>query len=121
MEPRPSACSFRPRCSGACLVALAAFGLVVGCKPPAHTRSAADIVVVNAAPRCSKLGVVEGVGRDDPHARENALDLAAERGATHVRLDPAHPDLEDGMTSIVTCTMFRCPSSDEVLPPTGYR
>jgi hypothetical protein len=77
-------------------------------------------VLVNAEPRCEKLGVVEGIGGNDERAKADALDQAAERGATHVRLEPAHPDLEDGMTILVTGTLFRCPPSDEVFPPAGY-
>jgi hypothetical protein len=79
------------------------------------------VVVVNSKPRCEKLGVVEGAGGNAQHARADALDQAAERGATHAVLEPAHPDLEDGMTIIVTATVFACPPPDEVFPPTGYR
>jgi hypothetical protein len=79
------------------------------------------VVVVNAKPRCEKLGVVEGAGGNAQHARADALDQAAERGATHAVLESAHPDLEDGMTIIVTATIFACPPPDEVFPPTGYR
>jgi hypothetical protein len=79
------------------------------------------VVVVNAKPRCEKLGVVEGAGGNAQHARADALEQASERGATHVQLESAHPDLEDGMTIIVTATMFACPPPDEVYPPTGYR
>ena len=78
-------------------------------------------MVVNSKPRCEKLGVVEGAGGNAQHARADALDQAAERGATHAVLEPAHPDLEDGMTIIVTVTVFACPPPDEVFPPTGYR
>jgi len=77
-------------------------------------------VVVSAKPRCEKLGVVEGVGGNDRAARADALDQAAERGATHVVLEPAHPDLEDGLTIVATATMFACPSPDEQFPPAGY-
>ena len=93
---------------------------VAGCKPPPSTRSALDLVVVRGEPRCSKLGVVEGVGGNEERAKANALDQAAGQGATHVRLEPAHPDLEDGMTMVVTCTMFKCPPKGEVVPPAGY-
>jgi len=79
------------------------------------------VVVVNSKPRCEKLGVVEGAGGNAQHARADALDQAAERGATHAVLESAHPDLEDGMTIIVTATIFACPPPDEVFPPTGYR
>ena len=79
------------------------------------------MVVVSSKPRCEKLGVVEGAGGNAQHARADALDQAAERGATHAVLEPAHPDLEDGMTIIVTATVFACPPPDEVFPPTGYR
>ncbi len=51
---------------------------------------------------------------------ELSLEQAAERGATHIMLEPAHPDLEDGMTTIVTGTMYACPPPDEVFPPAGY-
>jgi hypothetical protein len=78
-------------------------------------------MVVSAKPRCEKLGIVEGVGGNDRAARANALDQAAERGATHAVLQSAHPDLEDGMTMIVTATIFACPSPDEQFPPDGYR
>ena len=76
---------------------------------------------MNAEPRCKKLGVVEGVGGNAEHARKDALVQAAERGATHALLEPAHPDLEDGMTIVVTGIIFACPSPDDVLPPDGYR
>lgn len=89
------------------------------CKP-ASTETAADVQVVNAKPRCEKIGVVEGAGGNGPHARADALEQAAERGATHIMLEPAHPDLEDGMTTIVTGTMYACPPPDEVFPPAGY-
>lgn len=90
------------------------------CKPTS-TETAVDVRIVNTKPRCEKLGVVEGVGGNAQHAREDALDQAAERGATHILLESAHPDLEDGMTTIVTGKIFGCPSPDEVYPPTGYR
>ena len=77
-------------------------------------------MLVNAAPRCQKLGVVEGVAGNAERARADALDRAAERGATHVWLEPAHPDLEDGMTMVVTGTIFECPSPEVMLPPAGY-
>ena len=77
-------------------------------------------MLVTAEPRCQKLGIVEGVGGNAKRARADALDRAAERGATHARLEPAHPDLEDGMTFVVTGTVFRCPPPDEVFPPAGY-
>ena len=76
---------------------------------------------MNAEPRCKKLGVVEGVGGNAEHARKDALVQAAERGATHVLLESAHPDLEDGMTMVVTGKIYGCPSSDEALPPDGYQ
>jgi len=88
---------------------------------PASTQTADDVRVVRAKPRCEELGVVEGVGGNAEHARKDALGQAAERGATHAVLEPAHPDLEDGLTTIVTATLFACPPPDEVYPPTGYR
>ena len=94
---------------------------MAACKPATPTNSARDIVLVNSEPRCEKLGAVEGVGGNAESAKADALDRAAERGATHARLEPAHPDLEDGMTTVVTGTIFGCPSPDEVLPPDGYR
>ena len=94
---------------------------MAACTPATPTNSARDIVLVNSEPRCKKLGAVEGVGGNADSAKEDALDRARERGATHARLEPAHPDLEDGMTIVVTGTIFACPSPDEVLPPDGYR
>jgi len=102
------------------LAALVACCLLAACRPATSPQSAADVVVVSSKPRCEKLGVVEGVGGNAQHARADALDQASERGATHVMLEPAHPDLEDGMTIIVTTTMFVCPPLDEVFPPAGY-
>ena len=67
------------------------------------------------------VGVVEGVGGSETRARENAMQLAAERGATHVLLERAHPDLEDGMTFVVTAKMWECPPPGEQFPPDGYR
>jgi len=103
------------------LAAVLFCGVVVACKPAAATKSARDIVVVNAEPRCKKLGAVEGVGGNAVSARADALEQAAERGATHARLEPAHPELEDGMTIVVTGTVFRCPPANEAFPPDGYR
>ena len=77
-------------------------------------------MLVNADPRCQKLGVVEGTGGNAERATADALALAAERGATHVRLESAHPDLEDGTTVVVTGTTFECPSPEVMLPPAGY-
>ncbi|MDH3817003.1 MAG: hypothetical protein OES21_00230 [Myxococcales bacterium] len=85
------------------------------------TETAADVRIVNTTPRCEKIGVVEGVGGNAQYARKNALEQAAERGATHIVLESAHPDLEDGMTIVVTGKIFGCPPPDEVLPPDGYR
>ena len=93
---------------------------VAACKPTS-TETAADVQIVNTKPRCAKLGVVEGAGGDATHARKDALEQAAERGATHILLESAHPDLEDGMTMIVTGRIYGCPPPDEVYPPTGYR
>lgn len=79
------------------------------------------MIVVSASPKyCKNLGVVEGAGDNAARAREDALTQAAERGATHVRLDRSHLDLEEGMTTVVTGTVYACPSADEVFPPTGY-
>jgi len=78
------------------------------------------VVLVNAEPRCEKLGAVEGVGGNAERAKADALDRAVERGATHARLEPAHPDLEEGVTIVVTGVLFRCQPSDEVFPPAGY-
>jgi len=105
---------------------LAFVGLVVLCYSapackPRSSETAADVRIVNTKPRCEKLGVVEGAGGDAAHARKDALEQAAERGATHILLESAHPDLEDGMTTIVTGRIFGCPPPDEVYPPTGYR
>jgi hypothetical protein len=77
-------------------------------------------MVVNAEPRCKELGVVEGVGGNPDSAKADALERAAERGATHARLEPAHPDLEDGMTIVVTAKLFVCPPPGEQFPPDGY-
>jgi hypothetical protein len=87
---------------------------------PTGSQTAARVTVVNAKPRCEKIGVVEGAGGDTEHARADAMEQAAERGATHILLEPAHPDLEDGMTMVMTGTLFRCPPSGEVYPPIGY-
>lgn len=76
---------------------------------------------MDTTPRCEKIGVVEGAGGDAQHARKDALEQAAERGATHIVLESAHPDLEDGMTMVVTAKIYGCPSPDEEFPPTGYR
>jgi len=75
---------------------------------------------VRSDPRCEEIGVVEGVGGNETSARQSALELASERGATHVRLDQAHPDLEDGMVFVVTAKMWVCPSAEEQFPPDGY-
>ncbi len=119
MAQRPSGCSSRPRSNVRRATAVFAYCLFAACKP-ASTETAADVQVVNAKPRCEKIGVVEGAGGNGQHARADALEQAAERGATHIMLEPAHPDLEDGMTTIVTGTMFACPPPDEVFPPAGY-
>lgn len=121
--PRSYVFSSRPRsklsCSAADLLrALACFALVA-CKPPS-TETAARIVVVNAKPRCEKIGIVEGAGGDAEHARADAITQAAERGATHILLDTPYWDLQNGMTMIVDGTLFECPPSSEVFPPDGY-
>ena len=103
----------------AVLVALAAC-CSVACKPSTPSRPARDVRVVLTEPRCRKIGVLEGVVGSERHARQNALELASERGATHVRLDQAHPDLEDGLTFVVATTMIVCPSSEQQFPPDGY-
>lgn len=95
--------------------------LVASCKAAPDAQSALDLKLVRGEPRCEKIGVVEGAGGSDEHAREDALEQAAERGATHVRLDPAHPDLDDGMSMIVTATIYRCPAAGTEFPPDGYR
>jgi hypothetical protein len=102
------------------LAAVLFCGVVAACKPATPTESARDIVLVNAEPRCEKLGSVEGAGGNEKHAKADALDQAADRGATHVRLDTAHPDLEDGMTIVVTAKLFVCSPPGEQFPPDGY-
>ncbi|MBW2509417.1 MAG: hypothetical protein JRE81_12350 [Deltaproteobacteria bacterium] len=88
---------------------------------PMSTMTAADVVVVGAKPRCEKIGVVEGAGGDAQHARADAIEQAAERGATHILLGTPYPDLQNGMVTIVDGTLFECPPPDEVFPPDGYR
>jgi hypothetical protein len=124
--PRSSVSSFRPRsklrCSAADLLRfLACFVCValVACKP-SSTETAADVVVVNAKPRCEKIGVVEGAGGDAQHARADAIDRAAKRGATHILLDTPYWDLQNGMTMLVDGTLFKCPPPGEEFPPAGY-
>ena len=87
---------------------------------PTGSQTAARVTVVNAKPRCQKIGVVEGAGGDTEHARADAIEQAAERGATHILLDTPYWDLQNGMTMIVDGTLFECPPSGEVYPPTGY-
>ncbi|MDH3727764.1 MAG: hypothetical protein OER77_09545 [Myxococcales bacterium] len=93
--------------------------LSTACKPTSR-ETTASIKVVHKEPRCQKIGVVEGAGGNDRTARADAFEQAAERGATHIMLEPAQPDLEDGMTMIVTAKLYRCPPPDEVFPPVGY-
>jgi hypothetical protein len=95
--------------------------LLASCSPSPSVQSASDVQIVRSEPRCKKLGVVEGVGGSEKHARANAIELASERGATHVRLDEAHPDLEDGMTFVVSAKMWECSPPGEEFPPDGYR
>jgi len=84
-------------------------------------QSVEDVRVVAGDPKyCKNIGVVEGVGGNDRAARADARQQAADRGATHVRLDTAHPDLEDGMTIVVTAKLFVCPPPGEQFPPDGY-
>ncbi len=94
--------------------------LLEACTATPSAQSARDLVLVSGAPRCPKLGTVEGAGGSAKFAKADALDQASARGATHVRLEPAHPDLEDGMTMVVTCTMFKCPPPGQDFPPDGY-
>lgn len=103
------------------LAVFAACCWLAACKPTPGPQSVHRVKVVSEKPRCEKLGVVEGVAGNDRAARIDALDQAVERGATHAVLEPAHPDLEDGMTMIVTATIFACPSPDEEFPPDGYQ
>jgi hypothetical protein len=107
-------------CSAADVLRFLACFALVACKP-SSTETAADVVVVNAKPRCKKIGVVEGAGGDTQHARADAIEQAAERGATHILLDTPYWDLQNGMTMIVDGTIFECPPPDEVYPPAGYR
>jgi hypothetical protein len=93
---------------------------LAACKPLPSAQSPQHLKLVRSEPRCEKLGAVEGVGGSEKHARENALELAADRGATHVWLDRAHPDLEDGLTYVVTAKMWKCPPPAEQFPPDGY-
>ncbi len=95
------------------------FWLFTACKPTS-TETTSSIKVVQKEPRCQKIGVVEGAGGNDRTARADAFEQAAERGATHILLEPAQPDLEDGMTMIVVAKLYRCPPPDEVFPPVGY-
>lgn len=96
----------------------------VACKGQPSTRSSLDVRDVKVVPGppkyCEKIGFVEGVAGNDKAAREKALEQAAARGATHARLDAAHPDLEDGVTIVVSATLYYCPSPDERFPPDGY-
>ena len=101
-------------------------GLVIGCCwlsaacAPTSSETTSSMKVVQKEPRCEKIGVVEGAGGNDSAARADALKQAAERGATHILLEPARPDLEDGMTMVVNATLYRCPPPNEVFPPVGY-
>ncbi len=97
----------------------ALFWLFAACKPTS-TETTSSIKVVHKEPRCERIGVVEGAGGNDRAARADAFEQAAERGATHIMLQPPHPDLEDGMTMIVTAKIYRCPPPDEVFAPVGY-
>jgi hypothetical protein len=111
-------------------VAILIAGLVLAaaaCKPQPGARSAQnvnevkDLEIVPAQPKyCEKIGFVEGVAGNDKAALDNALEQAVARGATHVRLDSPHPDLEDGMTIVVSATLYYCPPADERFPPDGY-
>jgi hypothetical protein len=83
--------------------------------------TAAEVVVVNAKPRCKKIGAVQGAGADARHATKDAIEQAAERGATHIWLDTPYWDLQNGMTMIVDGRIFECPPPEEVFPPDGYR
>ena len=94
------------------------------CKP-AHTHRirSQTFVLVHAKPRCEKLGVVEGVGGNAEHAQGRMHSSRLQSGARPTSwLEPAHPDLEDGMTIVVTGTVFAAVRRpDQVFPPDGYR
>ncbi|MFW2389607.1 MAG: hypothetical protein ACN4G0_14800 [Polyangiales bacterium] len=111
------------RAAGILACGLALMG-VAACAHPRGTRSAQDVrdvQVVSTPPKyCDKIGFVEGFAGNEQAARKKALEQAAARGATHARLDAAHPDLEDGMTIVVSATLFYCPPPDERFPPDGY-
>jgi hypothetical protein len=96
-------------------------GLALLACEPKTTKTAADVVVVGTKPRCQKIGVVEGAGANAQHARADAMEQAAERGATHIVLGTPYPDLQNGMVTIVDGTLFECPPPEEVFPPDGYR
>lgn len=121
MVRRPSVCSFRPPYSPSVQVLLVAGCLLAACDTKLEARSPNDVRLIRGEPRCLEIGSVEGFGSDARHARRDAISQAALRGATHVRLDEAHPDLEDGMTISVTATMFRCRFPEQEFPPDGYR
>ena len=110
----------KSRLSAANLLRVLVCFTLVGCKPPS-AETAADVVVVSTKPRCEKIGVVEGAGGNTEHARADAIEQAAERGATHILLDTPYWDLQNGMLMIVDGTLFECPPADEVFPPSGYR
>ena len=67
--PRPSGCNSRPRSSLYRFTPFVACCLLAACKPATGPQSARDVVVVNAKPRCEKLGVVEGAGGNAQHAQ----------------------------------------------------
>lgn len=92
---------------------------LVACKP-VSTETAADVVVVNATPRCEKIGVIQGDGGDAQHTKADAVDRAAERGATHILLDVPYWDLDTGITMVADGTLFKCAPPGSEFPPAGY-
>lgn len=116
------ASNFKPRFSVRILFAVLGilFGLFLGaCK---HMGSAAEtsVLVVERAPRCKEIGLVDGEGGGADSAIVEAKRRASEKGATHMVLGEPELDIDDGLTTVVRGTLFDCPPQGSEFPPTGY-
>ena len=79
-----------------------------------------NVVLINRAPRCKEIGVVDGEGGGAESAIAEAKKRASETSATHMVLEDPELDLDDDLTTVVRGTLFECPPPGSEFPPTGY-
>jgi hypothetical protein len=95
--------------------------LYFGLSACAHAvEPVSDVVLLNRAPRCKEIGVVDGEGGGAESAIAEAKRRASETSATHMVLENPELDLDDDLTTVVRGTLFECPPPGSEFPPTGY-